>query len=336
MSRVLDGKALAARVRGEVRAGAEAFARAAGRPPGLALILVGDDEASAGYVRGKEKAAREVGVEAWVRRLPASAGDAELGRAVRELNDDERVDGVLVQLPLPAHLDARRAIEAVRPDKDVDGLHPFNAGLLASGRGGGLEPPTPRGVLRLVREAGAGLVGARALVVGRSALVGRPTAQLLLAADATVTVAHSRTRGLDELCREAEILVTAAGRAGLIRGDWVREGAIVVDVGSSRGPDGKPSGDVVFDEALPRASWLTPVPGGVGPMTIACLLENTLLAALARAARPSLRAGRRRLRRAGAVLGGFHEVSPFSRRAARRAGPRAVRARRRVGARLRA
>lgn len=282
MGKLLDGKALAARVRDEVRRGAEAFLGEAGRRPGLAMVLVGDDEASAGYTRSKEKAAREAGLEAWLHRLPAETSEGELVAFVRKLNDDARVDGVLVQLPLPAPIDARAVLDAVRPDKDVDGLHPVNAGLLASGRGGGLEPCTARGVMKLVREAGVRVAGARALVIGRGLLVGRPTAQLLLAEHATVTVAHSQTRRLDELCREADIVVAAAGRAGLVRGDWVREGAVVIDVGLSRGPGGKTTGDVAFDEALPRAAWLTPVPGGVGPMTIACLLENTLLAARAR------------------------------------------------------
>jgi methylenetetrahydrofolate dehydrogenase (NADP+)/methenyltetrahydrofolate cyclohydrolase len=283
MGQRLDGKAVAARVRDEVRRGAEAFARAAGRPPGMAMVLVGDDEASAGHTGRKAAAAREAGLAAWLHRLPASATAAELAALVRGLNDDERVDGVLVQLPLPGHLDAARALDAVRPDKDVDGLHPVNAGLLAAGRPNALAPCTARGVLRLVRETGVALAGARALVVGRGALVGRPAGHLLLAENATVTFAHSHTRDLAALCRDAEVLVVAAGRAGLVRGDWVREGAVVLDVGSSRGPDGKLAGDVAFDEALPRASWVTPVPGGVGPMTVACLLENTLLAAHARA-----------------------------------------------------
>jgi methylenetetrahydrofolate dehydrogenase (NADP+) / methenyltetrahydrofolate cyclohydrolase len=297
MGQVLDGKGLAARVRDEVRQGAEAFARAAGRKPGLALVQVGDDEASVRHTQNKEKAAHEAGLEAWLHRLPPTISEAALLDFVQGLNDDERVDGVLVQLPLPSHLDERRVLDAVRPDKDVDGLHPVNAGLLASGRGGGLEPCTARGVLRLLREAGAPIAGARALVIGRGTLVGRPTALLLLAGHATVTVAHAQTRNLDALCREAEIVVAAAGRAGLVRGDWVREGAIVIDVGSSHGPDGKLAGDVAFDEALARAAWVTPTPGGVGPMTIACLLENALLAARAWHAR--------RLRRAAAVLVGW-------------------------------
>ncbi|HEU4538553.1 MAG TPA: bifunctional 5,10-methylenetetrahydrofolate dehydrogenase/5,10-methenyltetrahydrofolate cyclohydrolase, partial [Polyangiaceae bacterium] len=243
-----------------------------------------------------EKAAREAGLEAWLHRLPAETSEGELVAFVRKLNDDARVDGVLVQLPLPAPIDARAVLDAVRPDKDVDGLHPVNAGLLASGRGGGLEPCTARGVLKLVRESGVRVAGARALVIGRGLLVGRPTAQLLLAEHATVTVAHSQTRRLDELCREADLVVAAAGRAGLVRGDWVREGAVVIDVGLSRGPGGKMTGDVAFDEALPRAAWLTPVPGGVGPMTIACLLENTLLAARARTAETGASAGVRERR----------------------------------------
>lgn len=285
---ILDGKKLAERVREEVRAGVSAFVEEHGRPPGLEVVLVGEDPASQVYTRNKEKAASEVGIRGKLHTLPASTSEDELLRMLDRLNGDDAVDGVLVQLPLPKQIREQRVLDAIRPDKDVDGFHPVNAGLLASGRPG-LVPCTPRGCMKLLDLAGAKLEGARAVVVGRSNIVGKPMAQLLLGANATVTVAHSRTKDLPAVCREADVLVVAVGRTEMVRGDWVKEGAVVLDVGMNRKEigDGKTKlcGDVLFEEAAERAGAITPVPGGVGPMTIACLLENTLVAARARIAK---------------------------------------------------
>lgn len=274
-ARILDGKALAARGRAAVAA----RVATRGRPPGLVVVLVGDDPASAVYVRSKDRAAREAGIAARTIRLPATTGEAALLAEIRALNDDPLVDGILVQLPLPRGLRTEAVLDAIDPAKDVDGLTPTNAGLLASGRKA-LVPCTPKGVMRLLAETP--LAGARAVVLGRSVLVGRPAAALLTAADATVTVAHSRTRDLVALCRDAEVLVAAIGRAEMVRGDWIAPGATVIDVGINRFADGRLVGDVAYAEAAAVASAITPVPGGVGPMTIACLLENTLEAAIAR------------------------------------------------------
>ncbi|HET6185030.1 MAG TPA: bifunctional methylenetetrahydrofolate dehydrogenase/methenyltetrahydrofolate cyclohydrolase FolD [Acetobacteraceae bacterium] len=276
-ARILDGKALAARLRAEV---AERVA-ACGFRPGLAVLLVGDNPASAVYVRNKDRAAEAAGIAARTIRLPADITQEALEREIMALNEDLAVDAILVQMPLPPQLDPRAAILRIDPSKDVDGFHPLNVGRLAEGRPF-LVPCTPRGVMRLLQEAGCEPRGARALVLGRSGIVGRPMAALLLAADATVTVAHSRTRDLAGECRRADILVAAAGRAQLVRGDWIKPGAVVIDVGINRTAEGKLVGDVAFAEALEVAGAITPVPGGVGPMTIACLLENTLHAALAR------------------------------------------------------
>ncbi len=274
---LIDGKAVAARLRARIAA------RAALLPfrPGLRVVRVGEDPASGVYVRNKDRAAQEAGFDSATIHLPATASEAELLATIARLNADPAVDGILVQLPLPAHIRADAAIEAVDPAKDVDGFHSVNAGLLAAGRPG-LVPCTPKGVMHLLAEAGIGLAGARALVLGRSQIVGRPMAQLLLGADCTVTLAHSRTRDLGAECRRAEILVAAVGRPAMVRGEWVAEGATVIDVGINRLPDGRLVGDVEFDAASRRARAITPVPGGVGPMTIACLLENTLDAAIAR------------------------------------------------------
>jgi methylenetetrahydrofolate dehydrogenase (NADP+)/methenyltetrahydrofolate cyclohydrolase len=276
-ARILDGKALGARLR------AGLAARIAGLPfkPGLRVVRVGEDPASGVYVRNKDRAAAEAGFDSATIHLPESTTEADLLAEIARLNADPAVDGILVQLPLPAHIRAEAAIAAVDPRKDVDGFHPLNAGRLAAGEPG-LVPCTPRGVMHLLAEAGVALRGARALVLGRSQIVGRPMAQLLLEADCTVTIAHSRTRDLPAECRRAEILVAAAGRAEMVRGDWIAPGAVVIDVGINRLPDGKLVGDVAYAEALGHAGAITPVPGGVGPMTIACLLENTLEAALAR------------------------------------------------------
>ena len=276
-ARLLDGKALAARRR------AALAGQVAALPfrPGLRVVRVGEDPASGVYVRNKDRAAREAGLDSQTLHLPEDTSEAALLATVRRLNDDPAVDGILVQLPLPAHIRADEILRAVDPGKDVDGFHPSNVGTLAAGRPA-LVPCTPRGVMLLLEEAGAFLRGARAVVLGRSAIVGRPAAALLLAADATVTVLHSRSRDQAAECRRAEILVVAAGRPELVRGNWVAPGAVVIDVGINRGEDGKLVGDVAFDEAKLVAGAITPVPGGVGPMTIACLLENTVQAALAR------------------------------------------------------
>ncbi len=295
MALVLDGKEIAATVRREVAGAVEAFRARHGRAPSLHVVLAGDDPASAVYVRNKDKAAGEVGIEGRVHRLPETVTHAELVALVRGLGEDDAVDGILVQLPLPTRekLDETEILDLVDPRKDVDGFHPVNAGLLASGRPR-LVPCTPLGCLRLIDEAAArlpggfDLVGKRAVVVGRSNIVGKPVAQLLLARHATVTVAHSRTKDLVEVCREADVLVVAVGRAGLIDDRHVKPGAIVIDVGMNRValPDGKTKlvGDVDYAKAAERASAITPVPGGVGPMTIAYLLRNTVQAAEARLA----------------------------------------------------
>jgi methylenetetrahydrofolate dehydrogenase (NADP+)/methenyltetrahydrofolate cyclohydrolase len=276
-ARILDGKALGARLR------AGLAARISGLPfkPGLRVVRVGEDPASGVYVRNKDRAAAEAGFDSATIHLPETTTEADLLAEITRLNADPAVDGILVQLPLPAHIRAEAAIAAVDPRKDVDGFHPLNAGRLAAGEPG-LVPCTPRGVMHLLAEAGVTLRGARALVLGRSQIVGRPMAQLLLGADCTVTIAHSRTRDLPAECRRAEILVAAAGRAEMVRGDWIAPGAVVIDVGINRRADGKLVGDVAYAEAVGHAGAITPVPGGVGPMTIACLLENTLEAALAR------------------------------------------------------
>ncbi|MCZ8148971.1 MAG: bifunctional methylenetetrahydrofolate dehydrogenase/methenyltetrahydrofolate cyclohydrolase FolD [Roseomonas sp.] len=276
-ARLIDGKAVAAELRRSIAARVATL----GFRPGLRVVRVGEDPASGVYVRNKDKAAQEVGFDSATLHLPATTTEAELLAVVARLNADPAVDGILVQLPLPPQIRAERVISAVLPEKDVDGFHPLNAGRLASGQPG-LVPCTPKGAMHLLRAAGASLPGARAVVLGRSNIVGRPMAQLLLAADCTVTIVHSRTRDLPAECRRAEILIAAVGRPEMVRGDWVTEGATVIDVGINRLPDGRLVGDVDFAGASLRAEAITPVPGGVGPMTIACLLENTLEAALAR------------------------------------------------------
>ncbi len=286
MGQAIDGKAVAAALRQRVAAAAADFAARAGRPAGIDGVLVGDEPASHVYVRNKARACEEAGMRGEVHRLPATTTQDELVALVRALGAREDVDGVLVQLPLPRHVDEAAVLDAVDPRKDVDGFHPLNGGALLAGAPG-LVPCTPLGCMRLLDHAGVALDGARAVVVGRSNIVGKPMALLLLQRNATVTVAHSRTRDLAKLCAEADVLVAAVGRARMVRGDWVKPGAAVIDVGINRGADGKLVGDVAYDEALARAAWVTPVPGGVGPMTIACLLENTLRAAWRRANLPS-------------------------------------------------
>ncbi len=276
-ARLLDGKAIGARL----RAGLAERVAALPFSPGLRVVRVGEDPASIVYVRSKDRAAKEAGYDSETILLPEDVAESALLDTIRRLNADPAVDGILVQLPLPKHIDPQKILEAVDPAKDVDGFHPVNAGRLAAGLPG-LVPCTPKGVMHLLAEAGVALPGARAVVLGRSAIVGRPMAALLLAADATVTVLHSRSRNIAEECRRAEVVVAAVGRAGMVRGDWIAPGAVVVDVGINRTAKGKLVGDVDFEAARQHAGWITPVPGGVGPMTIACLLENTLDAALAR------------------------------------------------------
>ncbi|HMR81279.1 MAG TPA: bifunctional methylenetetrahydrofolate dehydrogenase/methenyltetrahydrofolate cyclohydrolase FolD [Polyangiaceae bacterium] len=283
MATILDGKAIAAQVRLEVKAGVEAFKTQHGRVPGLHVVLAGDDGASQVYVRNKEKAAAEVGIAGEVHRLPTSVTEAQLLGLVRELNQTDSVDGILVQLPLPGGMASGAVLEAIDPKKDVDGFHPVNVGALWTGQPG-LVPCTPRGCLRLLREAGAELKGASALVIGRSNIVGKPVAALLLAEHATVTVAHSRTKDLAARARAADVQIAAVGRAKMVQADWVKPGACVIDVGMNRDENAKLCGDVDFHAVKEIAGAITPVPGGVGPMTIAMLLENTLLAAKQRSA----------------------------------------------------
>jgi methylenetetrahydrofolate dehydrogenase (NADP+) / methenyltetrahydrofolate cyclohydrolase len=281
---VIDGKAIADRLRARVAAAVAQLSRQ-GVVPGLAVVLVGDNPASQVYVRNKGRQTLEAGIRSFDHALPASAGEADVLALVARLNADPDVDGILVQLPLPSHIDAQKVIEAIDPGKDVDGFHPVNAGKLMSGMRG-LVPCTPFGCLMLIRSVRAAIAGLEAVVVGRSNIVGKPVAQLLLGESCTVTIAHSKTRGLPAACRRADILVAAVGRPEMIRGDWVKPGAIVIDVGINRledgGGKGRLVGDVAFAEAREVASAITPVPGGVGPMTIACLLRNTVEAACRR------------------------------------------------------
>jgi methylenetetrahydrofolate dehydrogenase (NADP+) / methenyltetrahydrofolate cyclohydrolase len=279
MAQIIDGKAVAAKVREEVRREVEAMER----KPGLATILVGDDPASAVYVRMKREDSAEVGIESFHHEPGGDVPPDDLAELIISLNADEKVDGILLQLPLPDALDQDEFISLIDPAKDVDGLTTANAGLLMHGREEVMVPCTPAGVMRLLEEAGVELSGARAVVLGRSILVGKPMAQLLLGANATVTHCHSRTRDLPAVCREADVLVAAVGSARLVTGDMVGEGAVVIDVGTNRTDDGL-VGDVDFEAAKERARAITPVPGGVGPMTRAMLLVNTLKAARARGA----------------------------------------------------
>jgi methylenetetrahydrofolate dehydrogenase (NADP+)/methenyltetrahydrofolate cyclohydrolase len=277
-AQIIDGKTIAGRVRIGVARDVEAFAEEfGGAKPGLATILVGDDPASAVYVTGKQKACREVGMEGFNFPLPADAPRAEVVALIERLNADPEVSGILLQLPLPGHLDGPELTGMIDPRKDVDGLTPISAGLLALGREG-LRPCTPSGVMTLLDAAGAQLEGAEAVVVGRSNLFGKPMAQLLLGANATVTTCHSRTRDLAAVCRRADVLIAAVGRAQMVKADWVKPGATVIDVGMNR-TEGGLVGDVDFEAVKEVAGAITPVPGGVGPMTIAFLLRNTLQAA---------------------------------------------------------
>jgi len=274
---IIDGKAIAAKVREQVARDVAAFTERTGRTPGLATILVGEDPASAIYVANKRKSAGEAGIASFHHELPADATSEQVEALIEQLNEDDAVSGILCQLPVPDHLDGVHLTGLIDARKDVDGLTPLSAGYLALGREG-LRPCTPAGVMVLLAEAGVELSGAHAVVIGRSNLFGKPMAQLLLAANATVTIAHSRTRDLAAVARTADVLVAAVGRDRMVKGDWVKPGAAVIDVGINRSEDGL-HGDVDFAEAVAVAGAITPVPGGVGPMTIAMLLRNTLTAA---------------------------------------------------------
>jgi len=276
----IDGKAAALALRQEVAAEVAAFRERVGRAPGLAVVLVGEDPASAVYVRSKEKAAHEAGMESFEHRLPASASQETLLALVDELNDNPAVDGILVQLPLPPQIDERVVITRISPDKDVDGFHPVNAGRLAIGLNG-FVPCTPLGCLKLLQTEVGDLSGKEAVIIGRSNIVGKPMALLLLAQNCTVTIAHSRTRDLPAVVRRADIVVAAVGRAQMVKGNWLKPGATVIDVGINRTERGI-VGDVDFDSAAEVAGAITPVPGGVGPMTIACLIRNTFVSAARR------------------------------------------------------
>ena len=287
-ARLIDGKAAAETLVNRVAAATARLSETSGVRPGLAVVIVGDDPASRLYVRNKGLRAEEAGFHSVTHALPEDTPQSELDALIRELNGDPAVHGILVQLPLPDHLDANAVLAAIDPDKDVDGFHVVNVGRLGAGLAA-MVPCTPLGCLMLLKETLGDLRGLEAVVVGRSNIVGKPMAQLLLAQDCTVTIAHSRTRDLPGVCRRADILVAAVGRAGLVRGDWIKPGATVIDVGINRVPHPDPAlaaqgktkvvGDVSFDEAVDIAGAITPVPGGVGPMTIACLLANTYTAA---------------------------------------------------------
>jgi methylenetetrahydrofolate dehydrogenase (NADP+)/methenyltetrahydrofolate cyclohydrolase len=278
---IIDGKKIAHDVRREVRERTDDLDARGRRRPGLAVVLVGDDHASAIYVRNKRAACEECGIVSVSHDLPASTAQSELRALIERLNADDAIDGILVQAPLPAHIDQETVIEAIDPTKDVDGFHPYNVGRLAL-RIPIMRSCTPYGVIELLRRSGIDLKGKDAVVVGQSNIVGRPMALELLLAGSTITVCHSRTADLASHVRRAELLVVATGKPGLIPGDWVRPGSVVVDVGINRLPNGKLAGDVQFEGARERAGWITPVPGGVGPMTVAMLMRNTLESALRR------------------------------------------------------
>ncbi len=274
----IDGKKLAATVRGEVKRGAADLAETTGVIPGLAAIRVGDDPASEVYVRNKRRACEKAGMVSWEHHLSTETSQAELLALIERLNRDDEVHGILVQLPLPRSIDEAAVLAAVSPDKDVDGFHPVNAGRLMSGQPAP-RPCTPKGVVRMLDELGIDLKGAEVVVVGRSNIVGKPVSLLLLERHATVTICHSRTRDLPAVCRRADVLVVAVGRPEMVRGDWVKPGAVVIDVGINRTEEGGLVGDVAYEEAAAAASAITPVPGGVGPLTVAMVLQNTLEAA---------------------------------------------------------
>jgi len=277
-ARLLDGKAVAQRVTAEVASRVERLRSDGHGTPGLAVVLVGEDAASHVYVRNKRRTTEATGMRSFAHDLPADTPEADVLALIDRLNTDPAVSGILVQLPLPAHIDPAKIVERIDPSKDVDGFHPYNVGRLAL-KMPTLRPCTPYGCMRLLAETGCDLVGKHAVILGQSTIVGRPMALELLMARCTITICHSATRDLPTLVRQADIVVAAVGRARFVQGDWIREGAIVIDVGINRDAAGKLVGDVDFEAARQRASWITPVPGGVGPMTIATLLANTLRAA---------------------------------------------------------
>jgi methylenetetrahydrofolate dehydrogenase (NADP+) / methenyltetrahydrofolate cyclohydrolase len=274
-AQILDGRKIAATIRGEVRDAVEARVKAGLRPPGLAVILVGEDPASQVYVSKKQAACEEVGFHSPHETLPTETTEADLLSRIDTLNADPLVDGILVQLPLPDHIDSTRVLERIDPAKDVDGFHPYNIGRLAQ-RIPRLRPCTPYGIIELLKRHEVDLVGKHAVIVGASNIVGRPMALELLLAKAAVTVCHRFNRDIEPFVREAEVLIVAAGKPGLVKGEWIREGAAVIDVGINRLADGSITGDVDFEEAKEYAAWISPVPGGVGPMTVAMVLRNTL------------------------------------------------------------
>ena len=278
MALIIDGKAVAKEVQKQIKEEVEGLERRWGIAPGLAVVLVGDDPGSHIYVKNKEKACKEVGIKSSEHLLPATISEKELLGLIHNLNKDKNVNGILVQLPLPAHVRSERILEAISPHKDVDGFHPLNQGMLLLG-GSGFRPCTPLGIMKLLESVDCDPKGKNAVVVGRSNIVGKPVALMLLEKHATVTICHSRTASLRDEVGRADILVVAIGKAGMVRGDWIKPGAVVIDVGVNRLPSGKLCGDVEFDTAKERASAITPVPGGVGPMTICMLLYNTLKAA---------------------------------------------------------
>lgn len=278
MARIIDGKVISKEVRGEIAADVVAFKEKYGKAPGLAVIIVGSDPASQVYVRNKKRACEEVGFYSENYELPEETSQAELIELVEKLNDDENIHGILVQLPLPKHLNETEVLLKIRPEKDVDAFHPYNVGKIMIGNHD-LLPCTPAGVMVLLERSGVEVKGRNCVVIGRSNIVGKPMAMLLLHAHGTVTVCHSKTENLAEICRGADILVASIGKPEFVTGDMVKEGAVVVDVGINRLENGKLVGDVNFAEVEPKASYITPVPGGVGPMTITMLLKNTLTAA---------------------------------------------------------
>jgi methylenetetrahydrofolate dehydrogenase (NADP+)/methenyltetrahydrofolate cyclohydrolase len=278
MATIIDGKAVAREIQAEIKGEVEGLKRRWGMVPGLGVVLVGDDPASHLYVKNKEKACKEVGIRSEEHLLPASVSERDILSLIQKLNRKDEIHGILVQLPLPAHVRAERVLNAVSPQKDIDGFHPMNQGLLLAG-GEGFRPCTPMGIMKLLDSVRCDPKGKNATVVGRSNIVGKPVAMMLLERHATVTICHSRTAQLKDEISRADIVVAAIGKAGMIRGDWIKPGAVVIDVGINRLPSGKLSGDVEFESAKERASYITPVPGGVGPMTICMLLFNTLRAA---------------------------------------------------------
>ena len=278
MANIIDGKAISAQIREEIAQKVSAYAERTGKRPGLAVIIVGENPASQVYVRNKKRACEQVGFNSWVYEMPESTTQTELNALIDKLNADTEVHGILVQLPLPGHLDEEEVILRIRPDKDVDAFHPYNVGRITIGDPKFL-PCTPAGIMELLKRSNIEIAGKECVVIGRSNIVGKPMSLLLLAENGTVTVCHSKTRDLREACRRADILVVAIGKADFITADMVKEGAVVIDVGMNRNAEGKLTGDVDFETVSKVASYITPVPGGVGPMTITMLLQNTLTAA---------------------------------------------------------